>query len=607
MVEQDNIVPQDSDTVGSDAPPQDLRCDTRILVIEDNPADGQLVRELLAEGPANCTCDVTVAATLCAGLDILRQLEVDVVLLDLSLPDSFGFRTVASLRQADSQTPVVVMTGYGDDNVESRALHEGAQGFISKNEMDQRTLRRVIRRAIIRKSQEDELRITYRFLTITNRHTGLAPLARDFVREIRAFTKCVAARIRIWDRLGVLHDLGATGFPEQEGACDTCQYFKSDSCHCVLVASGLADSNNAFYTPAGSFYMESRHDAEHSGGLDPEQTRHVCLNQPYESVALIPIRSRKKLKGIIHVADFREYMLSVEMVELLEKIAMHLGAAIDRIRTAEALSERETEIFTMFEGAPLPMIALDSSLTVRSINGCGLEFCGRAYPEEAVNQPLATVLGCWNWRAGDCLEGTDAQCLKCPLHTLLTDTFAAPGVHGTRQVFMLLRRFGEHEPRHLFVTACRLQVAGSLLALLYLQDVTHLRLLQTREHAVRAMADQSGQNMFVVECPGGRFVAASRAFCDNLAMAHADVLDRVYADVASAPEWQQFSDESEGCQGAPIRLSLRRADGAPFAFNALVHPFVHADQRFLACTEVAADPAAAGSSQCADDGGYQNA
>jgi len=97
------------------------------------------------------------------------------------------------------------------------------------------------------------------------------------------------------------------------------------------------------YTSGGSFYINNttRFLATVSEE-DKGRTRNVCSLEGYESVALIPVRRGDQILGLIHVADRREDMVHLELVEMLEKAAMQLGTAFERGKAEEALKESES-------------------------------------------------------------------------------------------------------------------------------------------------------------------------------------------------------------------------------------------------------------------------
>jgi signal transduction histidine kinase len=132
--------------------------ETRILLVEDNPADSVLVRELLGE--ADPAIQMETLALLSEAEQRLAHGEppVDAVLLDLSLPDSQGLETFRRINRHSPQTPIVVLTGLVDQTSAVEALRGGAQDYLIKGEIDASSLARSIRYAIERKQAEDEIR-----------------------------------------------------------------------------------------------------------------------------------------------------------------------------------------------------------------------------------------------------------------------------------------------------------------------------------------------------------------------------------------------------------------------------------------------------------------
>ncbi len=123
------------------------------LLIEDNPADVHLVRQMLAEvGWARF--DLEVVDRLSEGMERLRATEIAVALVDLSLPDSEGLHVVSILRAHAPDLPIVVFTGVGDEETGIEALAAGAQEYLIKGQADSTVLVRALRYAIERKRLE---------------------------------------------------------------------------------------------------------------------------------------------------------------------------------------------------------------------------------------------------------------------------------------------------------------------------------------------------------------------------------------------------------------------------------------------------------------------
>ena len=120
-----------------------------LLLIEDNPGDARLVQELLREASAS-EFHVDWVDRLSTGLDRLKKGNVDVVLLDLSLPDSSGLATYTRIAESGPSVPVVVLTGYEDQSLALEAVRQGAQDYLAKFDATPYVLARSVRYAFER-------------------------------------------------------------------------------------------------------------------------------------------------------------------------------------------------------------------------------------------------------------------------------------------------------------------------------------------------------------------------------------------------------------------------------------------------------------------------
>ncbi len=124
-----------------------------ILVIEDDAGDFGLVKAYLREAglrPVGDTSGLHWAQTLAEGLALSQQTASDIVLLDLSLPDSSGLATLQTLRAASPHAPIVVLTGNDEKSLALAALESGAQDYLVKGQFDADGLGRAIRHAQVR-------------------------------------------------------------------------------------------------------------------------------------------------------------------------------------------------------------------------------------------------------------------------------------------------------------------------------------------------------------------------------------------------------------------------------------------------------------------------
>jgi signal transduction histidine kinase len=127
----------------------------RVLLVEDNPADARLIHEEFREleragGSGTHSYTLVYADRLVTGLARLAEGTVDVVLLDLALPDGYGMATLERVRAAAPATPVLVLTGLDDEGLAARAVREGAQDYLVKGRVNGEVLGRTILYAIER-------------------------------------------------------------------------------------------------------------------------------------------------------------------------------------------------------------------------------------------------------------------------------------------------------------------------------------------------------------------------------------------------------------------------------------------------------------------------
>ena len=128
----------------------------RVLIIEDNLQDLRLREEMLSEAKTP-SFELISSNRLENGLKLLLNNGFDILLLDLSLPDSTGLDTFASVYDQAPEIPVVILSGFDDEEIAIKAVREGAQDYLVKGQVNSLLLSRSISYAIERKLIEDEL------------------------------------------------------------------------------------------------------------------------------------------------------------------------------------------------------------------------------------------------------------------------------------------------------------------------------------------------------------------------------------------------------------------------------------------------------------------
>jgi signal transduction histidine kinase/HPt (histidine-containing phosphotransfer) domain-containing protein len=130
----------------------------RVLLVEDNAGDARLMREMLKES-VSWTYDLAHYDSLEKAVTHLLANPVDIVLLDLGLPDASGLGSVQRALAAAPSVPFVVLTGLDDESLAAQALQDGAQDYLIKGQIEARGLLRALRYAIERKTLEEAGRL----------------------------------------------------------------------------------------------------------------------------------------------------------------------------------------------------------------------------------------------------------------------------------------------------------------------------------------------------------------------------------------------------------------------------------------------------------------
>ena len=166
-----------------------------VLLVEDNPGDARLVEIMLNEVQPNPVI-LNHVSSLAAAHDFLNSKEVDLVLLDLSLPDSQGLECINKIQLLNNSLAIIILTGLDDQDFAIKTMQQGAQDYLVKGEGDGHLMLRAIHYAIERKQIEQRLTKLVHFDSLT----GLAN--REYFNI--TFTRAVEQADRRNQTLGLM-------------------------------------------------------------------------------------------------------------------------------------------------------------------------------------------------------------------------------------------------------------------------------------------------------------------------------------------------------------------------------------------------------------------
>jgi serine phosphatase RsbU (regulator of sigma subunit) len=153
----------------------------QVLLIEDNPLDARLIQIMVAEAGGGLF-QVDRVDRVSTGVQRLGEGNVEMVLLDLSLPDSHGLSTFEKVHAAFPKIPIIVMSGLDDQSVAVQAVHEGAQDFLVKGQVNGPLLVRAMRYAMERMRTAEQLE---RYAAALRERNTQMEADLDMAREIQ--------------------------------------------------------------------------------------------------------------------------------------------------------------------------------------------------------------------------------------------------------------------------------------------------------------------------------------------------------------------------------------------------------------------------------------
>jgi diguanylate cyclase (GGDEF)-like protein/PAS domain S-box-containing protein len=169
-----------------------------LLMVEDNLGDVRLIQEMFNEQDSQHT-ELTRVKSMREAEKHLAASAVDIILLDLGLPDVQGLETVRRAHAAAPHVPLVVLTSMDDELMAAQALREGAQDYLIKDQIDGRLLLRALRYSVERKVMQEELFAEKERAQVTLNSIGDAVICTDIAGNV-SFLNLVAEKMSGWSR-----------------------------------------------------------------------------------------------------------------------------------------------------------------------------------------------------------------------------------------------------------------------------------------------------------------------------------------------------------------------------------------------------------------------
>jgi signal transduction histidine kinase len=346
-----------------------------ILLIEDNPADAALIREVFA--PSGHV-RIAWASCLSEGLHAATDQSFDAVLLDLSLPDSAGLETISIACAALPAAPLIVMTGLADEEVALEAVRQGAQDYLVKGQADRRAILRAIHYAIDRKASEEILRQSRdeldrkvrertadlaRAIDVLQAEVRQRQLAERELQQanqvLRMVSECDEAMVRAADEQSLVRDVCRIILDIGGYRMAWVGYAEDDPAKSIRPVGSVGFEagylEHAHITwadtprgrgPTGSAVRTGRPQVGRDFLTDPELApwREQALQRGFRSSVALPLASDGRVFGALTIYHEQPGAFGEKQVKVLSDLAADLAYGISAHRTREALQDRSQQL-----------------------------------------------------------------------------------------------------------------------------------------------------------------------------------------------------------------------------------------------------------------------
>lgn len=331
-----------------------------LLIVDDEEAHIAAICRAFEE--AGVRVEIESVGTLQGFREVVQVRKPDLALVDLNLPDGRALEVLTHPPE-DAPFPILVMTAFGNQQIVLEVMKAGALDYVVKSPDTFATMPRTVAHALrewalLQRHKRSEIyhEMGREVLQILNEPGD----AQEFLGRVVAIIKRRAGVDAVGIRLQAVNDYP---YIAQRGLSD--EFLRTENtlvergmngdvcrdeagnvkleCTCGLVISGKTVPSSPLFTRAGSFWTNDAFPLlELPTDKDPRyHPRNECIHQGYASVALVPIRDKDRIVGLIHLNDRRKNSFTLEAIELMEGVASHIGVALMRKRVEEALRDSE--------------------------------------------------------------------------------------------------------------------------------------------------------------------------------------------------------------------------------------------------------------------------
>lgn len=291
----------------------------RILLVEDNAADARLLREMLSVEPHD-SFELTHSLRMSDAVLQLSKCEVDVILLDLGLPDAHGLDSVRRVVAAGPDAALVVLTGLNDEALEAQAIREGALDYFVKGQINELALWPLLRFAVGRHQQQTEIRSRAEDATLQQFSRNVPAVNVDIRKLLSAMSESIqeivphdfaGIMLRQPDKTTLRLQFLETGKAESADRMDAVIPFENSPSEAVIRSRKPLLLDQLTVTP-----------------FNPEAMHHLTA-RGVRSGCWVPLLTQGNAIGALMVGSRRELAFTKQRERLLGQIASQIAVAVE--------------------------------------------------------------------------------------------------------------------------------------------------------------------------------------------------------------------------------------------------------------------------------------
>ena len=335
-----------------------------ILIIEDYPEHIKLVSRML-ENCSSQSFNLASAGRLDEGISIIASARFDAILLDLTLPDSYGLEGLEKISSQFPDIPVIVLTALDDESMELQAMQKNSWDYLVKGQINTNLLVHAIRYAIERKKKENELRNANRILSALSESSQAMLYSQNETSYLRQICRIIVKNCgysaawvgyRVDDEGKTIRPMAYHGV-KHEYMETVCKTWEDSVCG---------------NTPAGM--------AIRTGKLCLCQNIDSCswykpwvqetIEHGYSSAIAIPLKTRDGAFGAITAFSDETNPFTEKEVQMLSEISADLVYGISAIKTRNLQEKTEKELKESERRMAALLNATTESIWLMNTDGC---------------------------------------------------------------------------------------------------------------------------------------------------------------------------------------------------------------------------------------------